>query len=311
MTQIESFVGDSKVKSIQYVYNNGATQYIHTRGQAYSEKVNIFGCVDTIVCLSTYSAHIAHKLYVCPDVLEKVVTQEYDADGRKMETIQNIVYDKKLRQKKILTTDSRGRQLFTKYTYPDNISTTDSVNGSPSPLYSMIQSNCVGSPVEIISGYIENETEYVTGGSVNLYAYNEYPYLSQTLSLGTSMPISYSAFQPTGELNGQITYDARYKLTCQFNYDTKGRPTTVIPFGKVATKYTWSGLYPSTKTIGNQTWRYEYIPYVGVKSTTDPRGITTYYTYDADGRLVEEYQVVNGNKQILHAYQYHIKTEEK
>ena len=67
---------------------------------------------------------------------------------------------------------------------------------------------------------------------------------------------------------------------------------------------------PVTKTIGNQTWKYDYIPYVGIKSITDPRGNTIYYTYDADGRLVEEYKIVNGNKQIMNAYQYHIKTEE-
>ena len=88
------------------------------------------------------------------------------------------------------------------------------------------------------------------------------------------------------------------------------RLISVKPFGKMETRYTWNGLYPASKIIGNQTFTYTYIPYVGISSSTDPRGITTYYSYDSAGRLIEEYQIVNGNKQILHAYQYHTKTDE-
>lgn len=326
LTKMESYIGDNKVKSIQYTYNNGPTQRTHPHGQTQWVTTNIYGCIDTIVCLSTYSAHIARKLFVCPDVLEKITTQEFDANGQKMETVQKFRYDKKLRKKDVRTTDSRGHQLFTKYIYPDDIPGADYIYGTPSPLFIMIHSNRIGTPVETISGYVENGTEFVTNGALNLYAQNTYtvpietnlpyaiqglcfcPYLYKTLSLAIPQPIN--NYQPVRVSNGEVLYDQRYKVMCQYNYDLMYRPTSIMPFGKIATKYTWNGMYPATKTIGNQTWRFEYIPYVGIKSLTDPRGITTYYTYDTDGRLVEEFKMVNGNKQILNAYRYHIKTEE-
>ncbi|NDW12047.1 hypothetical protein D0T50_03985 [Bacteroides sp. 214] len=49
---------------------------------------------------------------------------------------------------------------------------------------------------------------------------------------------------------------------------------------------------------------YTYKPLVGVTSVTDPRGITTYYTYDAMGRLKEIYMMGTNGKEVLEAYEY-------
>lgn len=134
-----------------------------------------------------------------------------------------------------------------------------------------------------------------------------YPYLYQTLTLPLSAPIG--DYMPMWVSNNGIVYDSYYQLNTEYFSDKMGRLLSVKPFGGIETKYTWNGIYPVTKTIGDQTWTYTYIPHVGISSVTDPRGITTYYTYDSAGRLIEEYQIVNGNKQVLSAYQYHIKTE--
>ena len=53
---------------------------------------------------------------------------------------------------------------------------------------------------------------------------------------------------------------------------------------------------------------YTHKPLVGISSITDPRGITTYYNYDAFGRLREVHLMENGQKQILQAYDYQYRT---
>ena len=192
------------------------------------------------------------------------------------------------------------------------------LGGFPSALFLMIHSNRTGMPVETISGYTENNTEFITGGVIDVYATHSFPangilnlksYKYQSLSLALSEPLNATDYQWMSMSGGQVLYDQRYKLDCQYNYDIMNRPISIQPLGKMATTYTWNGIYPATKTIGNQTWTYTFIPHVGLESMTDPRGITTYYSYDSAGRLIEEYQIVNGNKQILKAYQYHNKTE--
>ena len=316
VTKIESYEGDQLLKSVQYTYNNGPTQQVRIAGSNKYVLTNLFGCVDTIVCVSTYSAYVARKLLVCPDVLEKVTTKEY-ADGLAMESVQEYTYDKKLRKKEVTTTDSRGTKLFSKYTYPDDVPGANQENSS---YYVLSNTNCIRNSIETITGYIENGTEYISGGSVELYTHRtvtnpdgttQKPFLSKSLSLSLSKPIQFSEYQKVKvNSKGETEYDqAHCKLVSEYMFDDNYRLLSTKPFGKIETKYTWKGLFPASKTIGNQTWKYEYIPYVGIKSMTDPRDITTYYNYDAFGRLIEEYQIIDGEKYILNIYQYHIKTE--
>lgn len=65
-----------------------------------------------------------------------------------------------------------------------------------------------------------------------------------------------------------------------------------------------------SKRQGDMTTTYSYIPHVGIKSMTDSRGVTTYYSYDRLGNLIEVYQIINGKKVILQAYHYHYSTQE-
>ncbi|MCQ2114858.1 MAG: RHS repeat protein [Bacteroidales bacterium] len=55
-----------------------------------------------------------------------------------------------------------------------------------------------------------------------------------------------------------------------------------------------------------ETTVYDYIPNVGVSSITDPAGRTTYYIYDAHGRLS---QIVDDRGRPVKAYRYHSVTE--
>ena len=134
-----------------------------------------------------------------------------------------------------------------------------------------------------------------------------YPYLSQTLELQTQHGIT--NYQPLTFDDNNIYYDHRYRKICDYKFDPLLRLTEITHSNKVTTLYTWDGIFPTSQTTGGYTNTYTHIPYVGISSTTDARGVTTYYEYDAYGRLIEIYQLNNGRKEILNKYIYHIKSE--
>lgn len=54
-----------------------------------------------------------------------------------------------------------------------------------------------------------------------------------------------------------------------------------------------------------QVTTYTYAPFIGMTSMTDPRGVTTYYTYDSAGRLKEIYTREDDVKTVQESYNYH------
>lgn len=319
---IDQYQGNTLIKSTLLEYND----ILNNRQEMPPRETLPLGCTDTIVILATSPGHTARKLLIYPDVLERVVTHSYESGNQSMELKKEYKYDSKFRQKIINTTDSRGVRHFTKYAYPDDyimvFQTLPDIPRMPvifqGPVYLLNHQHRINMPLETISGYKDAQgDEYVTAGKLNLYTNRvvvlnidsavNYAYLEKTLELAISNPIT--DYQPLSYDWETPSYDSRYKLKCEYTFNAALRLTRIAPYGKTPTTYTWNGLYPEITTTGNQIYLCTHKPYVGVSSVTNPRGITTYYTYDSSGRLIEEYQIINGKKQILHTYYYHTKTE--
>lgn len=333
----EYYKDNIPTQTIQFEYNgidNLTTELI-------PQSPSALGCTDTIVVFSHYFAPITRKLFVYPNVLTQKIVKDYGLDGQFLISTTNYTYDSKFRIKKETTTNSDGLIHFTKYTYVDDLAFSDT-NLVYNPYAFLISLNKIDKPIEVVSGYVQDNLDYITKGQISLYKvemrmkntsransraariifdptlppisdsldinnYVWYPSLHRTLNLQVHRGIlDYSPIVGRGD---SIVYDNRYKLACKYSFDPLYRLEKITPVDGSQITYTWDGIYPISKTVGNQTSTYTYIPYVGVSSATDARGVTTYYEYDAYGRLIEIYQLNNGRKEILNKYIYHIKTE--
>ena len=72
---------------------------------------------------------------------------------------------------------------------------------------------------------------------------------------------------------------------------------------------TINGLRTNANLTDAMVTTYTYKPLVGVLTMTDPRGVTTYYDYDAFGRLKETYIIESGVKKVIQVNEYHYQNQ--
>ena len=170
----------------------------------------------------------------------------------------------------------------------------------------------VGEPIEQYGGYIENDIEYVTNGTLVLknIVYPQNPQQTivtiRTFALHPTTPIS--SYTPVHTGNCHVLYNENYDTVSVSRYQKWNRLVwEKSKSDALGTSYQWSSdlLYPISKTIGGRTWSYSYTPYVGITSETSPRGLIIGYQYDNCGRLEEKYIMNNEQKEILEHYVYH------
>lgn len=276
---------------------------------------------DTIVTyFDSWNFRLCRKLYIYPDVLNQKTNVTYQNKNILFQT-EAFYHDEKQRITKQITFDSDNIEHFTYYRYPDELHAIRlSTDVSARALYMLTQKGQVAKPIETYSGVKMQNTEYVTSGSVTKYFTdlpfnhavpaqwrNHHVYPSQVYSLALATPVS--NYQPSYISVGLLKIDNHYQLSKSYQLDSLLRPISVTPVGGPTTTYTWNGFYPDSVTVGSQITTYTSIPHVGITSITDPKGLTTYYSYDAYGRLVEVYHMFDNVKQIINAYNYHISNE--
>lgn len=283
------------------------------------------------------SGKMSYKIYISKDYLTEERIINYEPNGS---SIIRKIYERddylRLTRQNVYDMD---REIFCHYTYPDNLfadETPDSDNTNVAGLWNLVLTSRINNPVEIVQGVCKNNTNYITGGQINLYkfyGYNTPTYSTSAhssentapvampplygapcavLNLALSEPIAERDYTGLSVQNGQLRYDSRYETTSTCTYDSHLRQTSTTPMGQPTTTYIWDDkwLNITSETTGAFTTRYTHIPYVGVSSVTSPQGITTYYTYDTLGNVTEVYQYHNGKKVILQAYKYHYQSQQ-
>ena len=150
------------------------------------------------------------------------------------------------------------------------------------------------------SVYIEDSKNSVLRSStVVKYNSKGQPTDYYTKDIGGAIPESTFA---TTDKNGFNL--SGYTRRLSISYDgSSHNPVSFTDQGGLRTELAWGyhNLYPVAVTVGNQTTRYEYEPYVGMTKMTLPNGNTESYSYDGFQRLAE----VKGIDGVTHRYSYH------
>ncbi len=313
---------------IKQIYLNASNDTIHTEENKYNQ-------------LETYNEFINYKtfdIFVGPEdsrfffyprffilaysntslwsFLQSKITTDY-FNGSKIIKSTNYLYNPNNYQiKEIDEMQSDGHQKRTVLQYPHDFPST-------SPCDTMIARNII-SPVIMNSAYkdgtflesIKTNYSYVTPGGVikpssivsqignyipkirlqyaqyDFVSYNPV-YLIQNEAINMVYLWSYNNTYPVAKIEGLAYSDVVTALTQNFIYNLS---VTAIPtidqLNTIRTQLT-------TKTALVTTFTYK--PLVGTVTATDPRGVTTNYTYDTFNRL---YLIRNDDQNVLAQYRY-------
>lgn len=130
-------------------------------------------------------------------------------------------------------------------------------------------------------------------------SYNDYGLPGQTIMDGSSTAYlwGYNNTQLIAEIKNASYQQVQTILGSTF-IEAVGRKSTPTDADMAAIRNIQNVL------PGSMVTTYTYKPLVGVASTTDPRGFTTYFNYDSAGRLAESYFMDGNVKSIIRNYQY-------
>ena len=296
----------------------------------------------TLETLSVHRQHIwtifGYKILVDDYPLEKVVKTEYQDQVPIISETIKYTYNSIGQKTTEETTDSRGWIHRTK---TQSIYDLNPTSGAEKE---MLDSNRINEPVRIFSTIQEplSATELLTGGIKYSYEGKAgFPAIRILKPLKIEKAELLEPKEITGY--NFDAYLGRVPEIRFDYYDKKGNILQTTDRNKIKTAYIWGygGLYlvakvenasydmvraisgltdilngPLTEALTDAQYKalselsgamvtaYTYKPFVGVSSIKDPSGRTTYYEYDANGRLIA---VKDDQRNLIESYDYHYK----
>lgn len=265
----------------------------------------------------------------------------YDTLGTSMTTTTNFSYSSRMRQLiRTEQTVNNGKTIITKIKYPADYSGTDNSNGLMSLAGANIWTPVVETQIWQKSSSTDSSIlkGVVTDYDKTYYKPNKKYFLFNVSPFATLNNETHD--EDAGGFNTLLS-DTRYSEKMRMSYDKRGNVMEVITDSgmNVPTSYVWGyyGLYPVAKVVGArfssvvsqidtaaiqsitddsllrvalaplrgisgaQATIYTYAPFVGMTSTTDINGRTSYFEYDNYNRLLNIRDI---NKYVLKSYAY-------
>lgn len=262
------------------------------------------------------------------NLLKRKCTEKQYIEGDTLISITNYDYDPYGQVVKAVTTYENGETITKENVFPTNFYGTDPV------VTSMKNRNMLAVPIR----QTEYWNKYIHFGQINIYSAQN-PGLVECI-----YTTSNTSSQAEGQTRA-VSIPTEYYQEEKYTYNYYNRVSGVTTYNKPSVVYIWGykGCYPIAEIVNateeevrnaighditkplnpytenliltsdylrkylpnSQVTTYTYLPLVGIKTKTDPRGVTTYYEYDKAGRLRT---IKDANGHIIESYEYHYLT---
>lgn len=244
---------------------------------------------------------VSNRLYIVPNLLNRETITEAGVTISKL-----YEYDDKYRVTRVTTTNGDGNDTHIRFLYPDKFTYLGSYSTG---IQFLKNKNIIGSPIETLYSSTRSGVEYVKSASFELPCINRQLYGGQWkreyYKLSLSTPLVYNS-QHLTVIQEKVTFmQNECEKKGEIFYNNMFRPIRVIRVGELPIKYIWQNDQLVQKTCGDLSTYYTFVPYIGMTSVTDERGMTTYYNYDSMGRLIEIYRLNNGIKEVIKKIRYY------
>lgn len=322
-------------KSLEYSFNSNGILPSWVLNQDYEHPINMVLLDNDVSNVSIMYYHNYLTTVKDIKIQEKSYLSGNNIISNKINTYSSSPY---YNLKTSTFTTSTGESVITQYKYaPDLV-------GIQTNMDKMISQNKVGIPIitEIRKKNLANsekplqyaKTEYTQFGSSSLlkpgsifmskdassaeerikyHNYDKYGnpiYLSKDDSNHTFYLWSYSGQYPIAEIKNATFTEVETAAKTIFSVASIDALSALsIPSETKLKDGSLQRVLPKALVT-----TYTYKPLVGMLTSTDPSGITTYYDYDSFGRLKETYIykdniVSTANKQIIQSYDYHYQNQ--
>lgn len=294
---------------------------------------------NTDVATSSYNVsvsygprgHAAYKIYLKPLLLK----EEQIIDSNNTVITKKYYYNK---QNQVSTQEmSNSDNLF--WSLSHRYITDFPYQRLSAPGQKLYDKNIINTPfftLKTIRDTIDNRILVVDAVTYDYKIEHDLPLIYNLYKLDTSTPVSEGGSAFNSNLQIRETYH---------NYDSYGNPIYMTKDGVTKVVYLWgyNGQYPIAE-IKNSTYEdvkkalkvdpeslssapepkmdlvnslrtelpraqittYTYYPLIGMASVTDPRGITTKYSYGWGGKLHLVYTEEDGKEKLLKQYEYEL-----